>query len=148
MESFELEPATGVQPVADRRPRINELPPVRLIVVEDPRLPTPPGKQELLDAFYIDLWELQRDAPSDADPVYRAENARLRFYVIADPLPVQRETVRPLGIEVRSLKLAQRKLIEAEIEFIPQRGLVPGQDSLLVLDPAGNWVELFESRPV
>ena len=88
------------------------------------------------------------NSPDAADPVYRAENARLRFFTVADPLPIQRQSVRPLGIELPSLKLAESKLIEAEIEFIPQRGLIPGQHTILVLDPAGNWIELFESVPL
>ena len=67
---------------------------------------------------------------------------------MADPLPIQRQSVRPLGIELPSLRIAERKLIAAEIEFIPQRGLIPGQHTLLLLDPAGNWVELFESQPL
>jgi extradiol dioxygenase family protein len=47
---------------------------------------------------------------------------------------------------VDSLNDLARRLTEAEIEFQRQRGLIPGQDSLLLSDPAGNPVSIGEYR--
>ena len=128
---------------------MDELPPVRLVAVEDVRLPTPPGLGEQLDSFYVGLWQFERDVTEGGGAiVYRAENVRLRFEVVADQKPIERETLRPQGIEVLSLAEAELKLVEAEHEYIRQRGLTPGQESLLLQDPAGNWIELFEVRRV
>jgi hypothetical protein len=38
--------------------------------------------------------------------------------------------------------------MEAKIEYMRQKTLTPGQESLVLLDPAGNWVELVEYRAV
>ena len=38
--------------------------------------------------------------------------------------------------------------MEAKIEYVRQRTLTPGEESLVLLDPAGNWVELVEYRAV
>src|SRR5947209_20534128 len=101
MEPVELEPSTGLQPIEDRRPRMDELPPVRLVAVEDVRLPTPPGLEEQLDLFYVGLWQFERDLTEGGGAiVYRAENVRLRFDVVAEQKPIERETLRPQGIEV------------------------------------------------
>jgi len=40
------------------------------------------------------------------------------------------------------------KLIEAKIEYTRQRALLAGRESLLLLDPAGNWVELVQVQAV
>jgi hypothetical protein len=146
VDPLELENSTGIEPVADRRPRMDEPPPVRLIAVDDVRLPTPPDLDTELDAFYVGLWQFQRDI---AQPglAYRAENFRLRFEVNSSE-PIARETLRPQGILVLSLADAEHKLIDLEWEYIQQLSLTPGQESLLLQDPAGNWIELFESRRV
>ena len=126
---------------------MDELPPVRLVAVEDVRLPAPPGLGEQLDLFYIGLWQFERDVEREGI-IYRAENVRLRFDVDAEQKPIERETLRPQGIEVVSLAAAELKLVEAEHDYIRQRGLTPGQETLLLQDPAGNWIELFEVRLV
>jgi hypothetical protein len=51
-------------------------------------------------------------------------------------------------VEVPSLAAAEARLVAAEIEYVRQKGVTPGQESLLLLDPAGNWVELLEMRPL
>jgi hypothetical protein len=56
--------------------------------------------------------------------------------------------MRPLGIEVPSLVDAEHKLIDQEIRYARQKGVNPGRESLLVLDPAGNWIEITETRGV
>jgi hypothetical protein len=148
VERLELEPSTGLQPTADARPRMDEPPPVRLVAVEDVRLPTPPGLEAELDAFYVGLWQFERDLAEAPAIVYRAENVRLRLEIVTDQKPIERDTLRPQGIEVLSLAEAELKLVEAERDYLRQRGLTPGQESLLLQDPAGNWIELFEVRRV
>jgi hypothetical protein len=148
MDPVELEPSTGLQPTADGRPLMDEPPPVRLVAVEDVRLPTPPGIDEQLDEFYVGLWQFEREAGESGAIVYRAENVRLRLVIERERKPIERDTLRPQGIEVASLSEAELKRVEAEREYIRQRGLTPGQESLLLQDPAGNWIELFEVRRV
>ena len=145
MEPIELESSPGLPLVADDRRRMDEPPPVRLVSIDDVRLPTPPGKADKLDDFY---GRLLRFDVERSGSVYRAENFRLRFQIVAETKPIERDGVRPQGIEVPSLPDTERLLIDAEIDYIRERGLVPGQISLLVRDPAGNWVELFDSKPV
>ena len=58
------------------------------------------------------------------------------------------DELRPVQIEVRSLREAEHKLIEAELEYERQKGLTAGSDVLLVLDPAGNWVALVEAKAI
>jgi hypothetical protein len=123
---------------------MDEPPPVRLIAVDDVRLPTPADREPLLDAFYVGLWQFQRET-SETGLIYRAENFRLRFEIISTE-PIVRETLRPQGIAVNSLVEAERKLIDLEIEYIQQLSLTPGQETLLLRDPAGNWIEISESR--
>lgn len=76
--------------------------------------------------------------------VYRAENRRISFQVL-EPL-IERDGLRPLGIEVPSLTSIMLKLDRLEIEYTQQRGLYPGQHSVLLQDPAGNWLSISESR--
>ncbi|HEY2587829.1 MAG TPA: hypothetical protein VGI81_18940 [Tepidisphaeraceae bacterium] len=132
-------------PATDRRPRMPEPPPVRLLTVDDAHLPAPAGIEVDLDGFYVGLFGFERDEKSEF-PVYRAENFRLIFDILEPP--IARDDFRPLRIEVPSLEAAEQKLIEAEIEYTRQRALLPGRESLALLDPAGNWVEINEGRPV
>jgi len=163
--ALELEPATGryVAPARDRRPFMPEPPPVRLVAVEDVLVEAPAGVEPALDDFYVAMLQLERE---DAQPrprgshhshhshqtqqedlaeiVYKAENVRLRLVVREPPLP--RPDMRPIGIEVRSLADAEAKIIAREREYERLRGLLAGQDSLMLRDPAGNWVAIVESR--
>ena len=132
------------QSAADARPRMPEPLPVRLVAIDDVLLVAPPDIEDKLDAFYVDLLQFQRIESALA---YQAENFALRFDIQPDR-PVAHESLRAQGVEVQSLLDAERKLIDLEIEYIRQRGLTPGSESLLVLDPAGNWIELVESRLV
>ena len=133
------------RPVKDERARMPDPLPVRLVAVEDVRLPATAGREQALDAFYAGLWQFER--LTDADGlVYRADNFRLAFD-LREGL-IERDTLRPTVIEVLSLREAEQKLIDNELEYQRQKGLVPGTYSLLLLDPAGNWVELVERREV
>jgi hypothetical protein len=147
MDPIELEPSTGLVPTADLRPRMDEPPPVNLVAVEDVRRFTPPGLEVALDRFYCGLWQFEKET-ADNTLVYRAENFRLRLATVVDQDPIERESMRPQGIIVPSLRDAERKLIDRELSYQRQRGLAPGQYSLLCQDPAGNWLELVEAIPV
>jgi hypothetical protein len=144
MDPIELEESSGLIPLVDPRRRMDEPPPVRLVAIDDVRLPSPPGKTAELYRFYVELWQFN----AETELVFRAENFRLRFEVIQDQKPIERDGVRPIGIEVRSLRDAELKLATAQIDYIRQRGLLPGQISLLTQDPAGNWIELSASIPI
>jgi hypothetical protein len=140
-----LTPAAEFHSTADTRPRMPEPLPVKLVTVEHAHLPAAAGLEPQLDDFYILLLGLERLEPLEA-LVYRAENFNLHFDVLEPP--VKRDTLRALGIEVASLAETEKQLIDREIEHTRQRGLLPGHDSILLQDPAGNWLELTESRPI
>jgi hypothetical protein len=141
------------EPIPDLRPLIPEPLPVRLIAVDDVRLPAAAGLERDLDQFYINLLGFARpdaarpDAASpdaDATLAYRAENFFLRFDVLEPP--VVRDAVRPVLIEVQSAAEMRRRLADARFEFQTIAGLEPGQQMLLIRDPAGNWLGLVEYR--
>jgi hypothetical protein len=142
---IELEEPTGLEPVPDRRPRMDEPLPVRLVAIADITLPVIAGLEVDLDRFYVGLLEFLRD-PDLHQLVYHADNFALRF-VVQELLP-QRGEYRPVQIEVQSLIVAEQKLIQRKMEYLRQKTLTPGQESLVLLDPAGNWVELVEYRAV
>jgi hypothetical protein len=143
---MELEPTRNVTPPPpDRRPLIPQPLPVKLVAVSDVRMLATAGREADLDKFYAAMLQFERESDS-AGIVYRAENFRLIFDLV-DGLP-ERDDLRPQQIEVLSLAEAEQKLIEAELEYVCQRGLIVGSDSLLLQDPAGNWVELLEMRRV
>jgi hypothetical protein len=148
MDALELEKSsTNLEPQDDKRPRIEEPLPVRLVAVEDCMLPAVAGLECDLDNFYVSLLGFARDHNSSGDEiVYRADNFRLRFYVLERKMP--REGYRPMGILVPSLPALVQRLDEAKIEFVRQRGLEVGSESILLCDPIGNLLEISESRIV
>ena len=144
---MELEESSfDFKPVADRRPRVPEPLPVRLIAVNDMRIESPAGLERELDAFYVNLLGMERVPPSGDEVVYRAENFDL-YVDVLEP-PVMREDFRPGRVEVKSLAEMQLRFIEAEVEHTRRKGLTPGSEALVLQDPAGNWVEITESRIV
>src|SRR4051794_14724400 len=88
-------PDTPFTPAADRRPRMPEPLPVRLVAVDDVTLITAAGLETELDAFYVGLLEFKRH-PDGHRLTYHAENFDLRFDVIEPP--VKRDHCRALGI--------------------------------------------------
>lgn len=130
---------------ADRRARIPEPPPVRLVTVDDAHLSAPAGAEIQLDDFYVNVLQFERQA-DDEFPIYRAENFRILFDVLEPP--ISRDDFRPVRIEVSSLQATEQKLIDAKLEYVRQRGLMPGDESLVLRDPAGNWVEIHEGRQI
>jgi hypothetical protein len=144
-DPLELEPADQpFKPVDDRRPRLPEPLPVKLVTVDDPRLPAPAGLETQLDDFYVGLLGFERMTDADDALVYRAENFSLHFDVLEPP--IDRDTLRALGIEIPSLAVTERQLNDREIPYTRQKHLTPGLESLLLRDPAGNWIELTEAR--
>jgi hypothetical protein len=141
---LELEPGNPeFSPVVDRRARMDEPLPVRLIAIADVRLKAPAGVEKQLDLFYVTMLGFERMAPPE-ELIYRADNFLLKFQLAERP--VVHDSLRAIAIEVVSLREAEQKLIDAELEYTRQRGISPGGDSLVLLDPAGNWVELVEQR--
>jgi len=132
-------PDTIFRREVDQRLRIPEPPPVRLVTIDDAHLPAAAGSECELDSFYVDILRFEREPDFDF-PIYRSENFRVVFDVLEPP--IERETFRPLGIEVPSLDEIEQKLLVAEIKYVRQRGLMPGQASILLRDPAGNWVQI------
>lgn len=136
-------PQTTFTPTRDTRSRVPEPPPVRLLTIDDAHLPAPAGVEVELDAFYAGILKFEREAHSHF-PVYRSETFRLIFDVLEPP--IGRDHLRPTRIEVPSLRQVELKLIDAQIEYVRQRGLLVRQESLALRDPAGNWVEVAEVR--
>ena len=142
---MELEPSAHVVlPAADRRPLIPEPLPVRLVTVDDATLPAVAGLEVQLDEFYVGLLKFERETGDE--PTYRADNFRLRFKII-ERFP-ERDNLRPLLIEVPRLPELEHELIEREIDYTRQRGVTPGEERLVLQDPAGNWVEIVEYRTI
>jgi hypothetical protein len=132
------------KPNVDRRPRIPEPLPVRLVTIDDARLPSAAGLERQLDAFYVGTLGFERKEGEEI--VYRADNFSLRFDTVEPP--VKRDDFRALGVEVPSLNDLELKLIEAEAEYERRRGLLPGEESIVLLDPAGNSLEITDRRGV
>lgn len=135
--------AQGVAPPQDARPRMEEPPPVSLIAVNDVVLPATRGLEHLLDDFYITLLDLLKESDGE-NLTYRADNFCIRFQW-QEGL-IERLSLRPVGIEIQSLDVFQRKLTDLQIEFQYQQGIVPGTQSIHLPDPAGNLVQIYERR--
>jgi hypothetical protein len=123
----------------DLRPKMPEPLPVRLVTIENGHILAGSGQEMQLDTFYVGLLGFEKEEDTSA-LVYRADNFRLICEVHEQPL--SRTDMRALGIEVPVLREAEQKLIDAEIEYERRKGLYPGQQSLALQDPAGNWIEL------
>lgn len=130
------------KPEVDRRLRVPEPLPVKLIAVADMRIESAAGIERQLNTFYVTIVGMLR-LPGEAI-VYRAENFDL--YIDVQEPPVVREDFRPLRAEVKSLASLEMRLIDAAMTYTRRKGLIPGEESLVLQDPAGNWVELTESR--
>ena len=144
---MELEPSTNTPIHADdRRPRLAAPLPVRLVAVEDVTLPAAAGLERDLDAFYVALLGFARDATDHYRISYHAENLDLHFDVL-EPL-ILRDDVRMIGIEVPSLNDLERALLDLNHPYRWEKGLTPGVRNVVTQDPAGNWLQFQESRPI
>lgn len=129
----------------DRRPFIPPPPPVSLVTVDDAHLPSSVGWERELDAFYVGILQFERDAKAEGI-VYKADNFRIVFELVDGP--VERDDLRMLGVIVKSLADAAQKFRGAEIEHSRERGVIAGEERLLLTDPAGNWLRITQSKPV
>src|SRR5689334_22231031 len=109
-----LTPTGPFQPKPDRRPRMEEPLPVKLITIDDARLLTPAGRETQLDDFYVTLLGFVRTGP-EHDLIYRSETFDLIF-TVEEP-PVLRDSLRALGIEIPSLPAIEVQLIERQIPY-------------------------------
>ena len=55
---------------------------------------------------------------------------------------------RTFNLKVDSLAMTEQKIVEMELEYQRLRGLLAAQEALLLQNPAGNWVNITESRGV
>ena len=144
---MELEPVDiSFTPQPDRRPRMAEPLPVRLVAIANVTLPTAAGLADALDAFYVDLLGVAR-SDDPAAILYFADNVDLRFVVQPDGV-VKHASQRPIGVIVPMLADAAAKFSDAGIDFSRQVGMFAGLETLLLLDPAGNWIEVTDSRVI
>ena len=144
--AMELEsPPRQFKPTIDRRPRVPEPLPVKLLTIDDAHLPSAAGLERDLDSFYVGLLGFARRANLE-EISYRADNFCLHFEVIEPPL--RRDDLRPLGVEVPSLADLELRLVDGEVEYSRRRGLLPGEESIVLLDPAGNWLVIIERRGI
>ena len=75
-----VEPTGDFKLRPDRRPRMEEPLPVKLVTVDDAQLLTSAGLERALDAFYVDLLGFVRTG-SPHDLSYRSDNFVLHFRV-------------------------------------------------------------------
>ena len=142
---MELAPSTNFTPTKDDRRVMPPPLPVMLVTIEDARLAAAAGLECALDAFYVGLLQFEREAKEEGI-VYKAENFRL--WIEIQEGQVFREDMRMLGVVVKSLSDLMRKFREAEIEFSRERGLTTGDERLVLLDPAGNWLRIMQSKVI
>ena len=149
---MELEPAGSVTledlrraAAQDGRPTLPEPPPVRLVAVNDVSLTAAVGMEARLDAFYVGLLRFEKESGA-ASPVYAAEKFRIVFTML--PALPERDSCRPLGILVWFFQDVLEHLKATGVDYDHVHELVPGQDAVLLQDPAGNWVAIGDLREV
>ncbi len=143
---MELEqPNPDFKPVVDKRPLIPEPLPVKLVAVDDVRLPTNAGLDKQLDHFYVELLKFEKDTEA-TQLAYRADNFRLKFDMVEGL--IERETMRAQEIEIPSLQQMEHTIVDEEIEYERHKGVDAGRDGLLLRDPAGNWIFLVEMKVI
>lgn len=145
-DPIDLEPSRGESITHDARPPMPEPPPVRIVSVADVHLPAATGREPELDVFYVDLLRFNRDASPNGTLAYAAENFSLVFD-LAEP-PIERDSLVPTMIEVPSLAAMRELLNEREVPHEWIKSLLPGEYSILLQDPAGNWLSLGEIRAI
>src|SRR4051812_45508690 len=112
-DPIELEAESGLEPVADERPRMPEPLAVRVVAIEDIRLPALAGVEVELDRFWVGVLKFEREFARERvgeELVYRADNFSIRFW-ISEMLP-QRGEYRPVVVQVQNLLEVEHKLID------------------------------------
>lgn len=123
---------------------MSEPPPVRLVAVEDVRVDAPVDSQAALNEFYGDMLKFNREYADGDVVVFGAENFRLLIRLV-DP-PVLRDDLRPILIEIPDLLAMENALVARKIDYQRIRRLTLAHASLVLMDPARNFVELLEYR--
>lgn len=112
--------------------------------IADVRIECPPEAEDRLRWFYADVLGLRPAVPGDdaAGPAFAAHGLVLRIEVRPDarPSPVRRRLV----VQIDSLVDAEQRLRDMGLGSELLRGMGIGDRRLVVLDPAGNRVELKE----
>jgi len=151
---MELEPAsTEFELTEDRRVKLPPTLPVQLVAITDVTLIAAAGLEKQLDAFYVGLLKMEREPAASQNPdphihpiSYRTNNVRLIINI--QECPSSRQDYRPLGVVVPSLGELVQRLDEAKRPYVRQRSLWAGCESLLLIDPAGNQIEVTEAAIV
>jgi len=139
------DPSFDFVPSKDDRPRAWNPPPVTVVAIADVKLACSAGAGTSLDDFYVTVLGFELGHDPDR-PVYRAENVRVVFEVFEGP--VERDDFRPLQLQVRDLERVRLGLIERKMEFTSTHRLHTSDEVLFLPDPAGNYLEIVEFRPV
>jgi len=139
------EPQTPFKPVPDRRPDMPEPPPVQVVAIADISLLATTGMEHDLDAFYVGVFRFERGSDTDR-VIYLAENVAIRFRFVEGL--VRRDDFVPTGLLVPSLPALRQRLVDQEILFERQQGIQSGMESVVLQDPAGNWLSVSEFRRV
>ena len=139
-EPIELEPSTGTPLRPDLRRPMFEPPLVRVVAVSDVHLPAAIGREAELEAFYVGVLGFMLPREQDGSLAFAAENVSLVFD-LGEP-PVSYENLVPTMIEVPSLRALRQALIEREIGFETNHGLMPATEFVLLRDPAGNGLAI------
>jgi hypothetical protein len=125
---------------ADDRPMLDEPPPVKVLAVRDVELQAADDELPAVAAFYAGLLGLK---PLDAR-TFGSATVDLRLV----PPEGERDSLKPLGLQAQHYKQIVERLQMDEVDFEIVRGLVAGGDTILLRDPAGNWVGIGEWREV
>lgn len=134
-------PKFKFKPRKDRRPRMEEPPPVALEAVEHVHLRQPAVAREELVRLYVDILEFVEIEAADA-MTFRASNFAVHF----DNERKEDHDYRPVRVTVSSLAATEARLLEQEILYERQKGLMPGVETLVLKDADGNWIEIRERR--
>ena len=119
---------------------------MRLLVVRDVTLPMRAGLEHRVVPFYVDLLRFRRLAGEAGGVAFEAENFDLHFRVTE--LSPERPDVRPLGVLTPFFNDIVSELDAMKYEYDLVRGLVAGDDAVLLQDPAGNWLAVAPLREV
>ncbi|MGN6627991.1 MAG: hypothetical protein ACTHLN_15335 [Tepidisphaeraceae bacterium] len=144
---MELEEPTGTfRPLQDKRMPVPELPPVRLLAIDDIRLDTLAARESDLHAFYVGLLKFERDTKDPTCIAFKAERFRVCFDIVE--LPPTRDDYRAVQVEIPHFADFIEALHERQIDFEWQKGVSPGIELAFLQDPAGYWVSVGPIRKV
>lgn len=135
---------------ADHRVRMDEPLPVELIAVDDVHVEAQREHLPAMEALYLRLLGMVRADETSADLtadecVYYADNFCLVIHWIDGPTK-PKEDYRPIKLVVPLLRDFRQGLIDREIEHQYQLGMVPGSHCIVLMDAAGNWLNVYEKR--